>query len=188
MPVSTSPAVRLADWRALAHPSITAGGLVLRPWRPDDVDVVVRAYQDPAIQRWHVQDKTPDEARAWIAGWPRRWEAGTGADWAVTDPADQVLGRIGLRTVDLFEGEAEVAYWVLPEHRGAGVAARAADALATWLAGVGVHRVALRHSTRNPWSCQVAERAGFAWEGTLRRAGRHADGVHDMHLHARVTV
>lgn len=42
------------------------------------------------------------------------------------------------------------------------------------------------HSTLNPASCRVAEKAGFALEGTRREAALHADGHHDMHLHARI--
>jgi RimJ/RimL family protein N-acetyltransferase len=33
---------------------------------------------------------------------------------------------------------------------------------------------------------RVAAKAGFTAEGTLRSALLHADGWHDMHLHARV--
>jgi RimJ/RimL family protein N-acetyltransferase len=42
------------------------------------------------------------------------------------------------------------------------------------------------HSTANVASCQVAQYAGFAVEGTKRGEGRHVDGWHDMHLHARL--
>jgi RimJ/RimL family protein N-acetyltransferase len=44
----------------------------------------------------------------------------------------------------------------------------------------------LTHSTVNPVSCRVAVSAGYRLEGTKRRAGLHADGWHDMHLHARL--
>lgn len=53
---------------------------------------------------------------------------------------------------------------------------------------VGLHRVALQHSTRNRPSCHVASRAGFEVEGTLRGSALHADGWHDMHLHARLST
>jgi ribosomal-protein-alanine N-acetyltransferase len=44
----------------------------------------------------------------------------------------------------------------------------------------------LSHSTLNPASCRVAGNSGYRLEGTRRRAGLHADGWHDMHLHARL--
>ena len=51
---------------------------------------------------------------------------------------------------------------------------------------VGLHRIELLHSTGNAASCRVAEKAGYVLEGTKRRQGLHADGWHDMHLHARL--
>ena len=51
---------------------------------------------------------------------------------------------------------------------------------------IGLHRIELAHSVANVASCQVAARAGYAYEGTMRGEGLHADGWHDMHLHARL--
>lgn len=50
----------------------------------------------------------------------------------------------------------------------------------------GFHRLHLDHSTRNHASCRVATKSGYLLEGTMRSAGLHDDGRHDMHLHARV--
>jgi len=49
-----------------------------------------------------------------------------------------------------------------------------------------LHRVELCHATANVASCRVARYAGFAVEATKRGEGRHADGWHDMHVHARL--
>jgi len=50
----------------------------------------------------------------------------------------------------------------------------------------GLRRLELEHSTLNPASCRVAEKAGFTLEGTRHGAARHADGHHDMHVHVRL--
>ncbi len=186
MPTLVGPAVPLDVWRGDGQPTLVTGDLRVRPWGAGDAETIVRAYGDPAIQRWHVQSVTATEAERWIDDRLRRWSAGTGADWAVVADDGAVLGRIGLRQVDLFEGEAEVAYWVLPEARGRAVAPRSLTALTEWAFATGLHRIALRHSVRNEASCRVADHAGFELEGTMRRAGRHADGDHDMHLHSRI--
>ncbi|MET7707718.1 GNAT family protein [Micromonospora sp. NPDC005413] len=55
---------------------------------------------------------------------------------------------------------------------------------AQWVDRWPLHRLALEHSTANTASCRVATRAGFRAEGVLRGSVRHADGWHDMHLHA----
>jgi RimJ/RimL family protein N-acetyltransferase len=50
----------------------------------------------------------------------------------------------------------------------------------------GFHRMGLEHSIGNPASSRVAVKAGFREEGIRRGAGLHADGWHDMHVHARL--
>lgn len=97
----------------------------------------------------------------------------------------EVAGRAGLRCA-LETGQGELSYWTLPDARGAGVASRAVDAVATWaLSQIGFWRLEVRHSTANWASCRVAEAAGFRHEADLRRAMLHADGWHDIHIHTR---
>lgn len=50
----------------------------------------------------------------------------------------------------------------------------------------GFHRMGLEHSIGNPASSRMAVKAGFREEGIRRGAGLHADGWHDMHVHARL--
>jgi RimJ/RimL family protein N-acetyltransferase len=176
---------------ALAQPSIAGDGVLLRPWQAADRAAVVAAYADPAIRRWHARSMDDDEARAWIADWPRRWAAETDAGWAVLESdavaGPTVAGQISLRHLDLQEGLAGVSYWVLPAARGRRVAPRALAALSGWAFGtLGLHRIEVAHSTRNPASCRVATVAGFTAEGVKRSEAKHADGWHDMHLHARL--
>ena len=187
MPSLVTPALPAGTLAALTQPTITGGGgLRLRPWRAADAPTVQAAYADPGIQRWHCRTMSLAEAGDWVARWPGRWQAETGAGWATT-LGGEVVGQISLRHVDLFEGVAEVSYWVLPHARGRGVAGRALAALTGWTFGpLGLHRVEVCHSTENPASCRVAQRGGYPLEGTRRGAARHADGWHDMHLHARV--
>lgn len=172
------------------QPVLAVDELVIRPWRLSDVDAVVRAFQDPAIMRWHVRTMTASQARDWIRSWAERWAAGSAADWAVTDgdsDSDAVLGHVGFRKIDVAEGSAGISYWTLPAARGRGVAVRAAVAASAWLVErLGLHRIELRHSVLNEASCRVAMKAGFAAEGVARSSGLHADGWHDMHVHARI--
>jgi ribosomal-protein-alanine N-acetyltransferase len=88
--------------------------------------------------------------------------------------------------MNLEDGEAEIGYWVRSAARGQGVAVNAVDLLASWSFSVGFHRLIIHHSTTNPASCSVARKAGFDLEGTKKSALLHADGWHDMHLHARI--
>ena len=156
----------------------------MRPWEPGDLAAVLAAYSDPDIQQWHARSMDEHEVNVWIASWADRWQLETGAGWAVTDGA--VVGRAALKRVDLDEGLAQVAYWVLPHARGHQVASRALIAVTDWAFDVGFHRLELDHAVENQASCRVAQRAGYRLEGT-KRWQLHPDGWHDMHLHARLS-
>jgi ribosomal-protein-alanine N-acetyltransferase len=165
---------------------VELGDFVLRPWQASDAPAVAAAYSEPSIQHWHVRSMTEDEAGAWISSWPGRWTEESGGGWAVAGAAG-LLGQISLRRLCLADGLGEVSYWVVPAARGQRVATRALGALTTWLfEQLSLHRVELEHSTMNPASCRVAQNAGYRLEGTKRSEGLHADGWHDMHLHARL--
>ncbi|CAM5712857.1 N-acetyltransferase OS=Streptomyces alboniger OX=132473 GN=CP975_06285 PE=4 SV=1 [Streptomyces alboniger] len=165
------------------------GGLLIRPWLLTDAPAVYEAFQDPALQRWHARvADSESEARGWIDGWRTAWAGERDAYWAIADAAtDALVGRIALRLMTLEGGQAEVAYWTVPAARGRGVAPRAVEALSRWAFDeVGLHRLELTHATANEASCRVAVKSGFLPEGTKRSAALHADGWHDMHLHARI--
>ena len=186
MPRLTSPAIPPGSQRDLTQPVLDADGLRLRPWQVDDAAVVVSAYADPDIRRWHCRSMTLDEATAWVTSWAGRWDGETGAGWAL-ERDGAVVGQISLRSLDHGDGRSDISYWVLPDARGRGTAAAALTALSTWAFDtLGLHRIEVDHSVDNPASCRVATRAGFRLEGTKRGDALHTDGWHDMHLHARV--
>ena len=171
----------------LSQPVLDLTDFVVRPWHPSDVPAVTAAYAEPSIERWHVRSLTEDEARAWIESWPGRWSQDSGGGWAIANVSSGLLGQISLRRLDLADGVGEVSYWVVPAARGRRVATRALRALSEWLFdAAGLHRLELSHSTANPASCRVAGNAGYQLEGTKRGEALHADGWHDMHLHARL--
>ena len=183
MPALTPPVVAGLP---LEQPTLDAGPFTLRPWRGTDASDLLAVYADPAVQRWHCQTLTPVEAAHYAATWAGLWSAGTRAGWAVVR-STALVGRITLGRLDLEGGQAEVTYWTVPAARGSGVAPLAVTALTAWSFQLGLQRLELQHSTQNRSSCRVAEKVGFALEGTKRRAGLHLDGWHDMHLHARLS-
>jgi RimJ/RimL family protein N-acetyltransferase len=190
MPYLTRPVLAAGTLSRTPQPTLPTGdGLVLRPWRAEDAPAVHAAFQDPVLRHWHIRAAdSEEEVRGWIAAWQRAWEGERNVQWAVADAADdRLLGRVALREMVLGDGVAEVAYWTTADARGRGVAARATRTLAHWaLDGIGFQRLELSHAVANEASCRVADKTGFALEGTKRSALLHADGWHDMHLHARV--
>lgn len=192
MPSLVRPVISAGRLARTAQPVLPVDAeLELRPWAAHDAAAVVAAYADPAIQRWHAR-RVDDEAEAlgMIEGWRLLWAEESGVAWAVAARGGgEVLGRMSLRELSLEEGRAEIAYWTLPAARGRRVAPRALEAAAAWAFDtVGFHRLRLLHAVENQASCQVAERCGFAAEGVERSSLQHADGWHDMHLHARINT
>lgn len=190
VPLLVGPALPAGSLRAFEQPCLDVDErLVLRPWREDDAAIVRTAFGCPDIQRWHVRRMdSDDEARAWIADWVKRWEDETDASWAIVDDRDdQPVGQVGLRAILLWEASAQLSYWVLPTARGTGIAGRAVRTLTRWAFDtLGLNRLSLLHSTANLASCRVAGKAAFGIEGILRNSMLHADGWHDMHMHARL--
>ena len=92
----------------------------------------------------------------------------------------QIVGAIGIHGIDWAHRNAQIGYWVSPDASGRGIATRAAAAITA--IGFGhhdVHRLEIRCVVENARSRAVAERLGFAHEGTLREAyflhGRYRD-------------
>jgi ribosomal-protein-alanine N-acetyltransferase len=190
MPSLVAPAIASGSLGASDQPALPVpGDVLLRPWLHADAADLMEAFQDPAIQRWHVRRAdSVDEAREWIKGWQNSWLDESAGHWAVVDAdSDTLLGRLSWKSLDLADGKADVAYWMVPSARGGGICPRAVTTLASWaFSEAGFYRLELEHSTVNQASCRVAIKAGFEEEGIRRGAALHADGWHDMHLHARV--
>ena len=169
-------------------PVLAAGPLRLRPWRPEDAQAVLAAQQDPEIRAWaggHAVATTED-ARALLR---RLVEQENRRSWAVEDAATGALvGSVSVHSIDVGQNDAQVGYWTAAAARGRGVAALAVDTACRWAFGaLPVDRIELCHAVENAASGRVAQKAGFTYEGHLRRSFRYGDGVkHDELLWARL--
>jgi RimJ/RimL family protein N-acetyltransferase len=162
----------------LVTETIRTERLLLRPFRPDDVDAIFRACQDPDTQRWIGQLPVPyrrEDARVFVEEVaPHERSDRTGLSVAM-EARGELVGSGGL----YFRGGRlgpEIGYWVAPWARGRGYAAEAAHALAEWGLGLGAPRVHLYADVGNVASQRVAERAGFRREGVVRAALEYRDG------------
>jgi RimJ/RimL family protein N-acetyltransferase len=171
---------------AIQSGDLTAGLLRLRPWRADDVDAVLAVQRDDAALRlWAGGVASRAEAEALLR---RLMFQEDRASWAVTGSGAELLGGISLHSVDVVQNDASIGYWTAPAARGRGVAALAVDAACRWaFLDLPVDRIELCHAVENTASGRVAEKAGFTYEGHLRRSFRYGDGrKHDELLWARL--
>jgi RimJ/RimL family protein N-acetyltransferase len=148
----------------------------LRPWRATDAPALVAAWADPDIVAWCgvPPDADPARAEAWIAGWEERRRVGAALD-LVAERDGEVAGEVGLAA---FRGTVtdvvELGWWVLPAHRGRGVASAMVTALVGWTArALPGRRVVARIPPGHPASARVAAAAGLVPAGRL-------DAGHDL--------
>jgi len=144
---------------------LRAGGLLLRPWRPEDAEAVLCAAEDPemprllraaAIASVHRGSDEPGPATEVPLG---VFDAATG----------DLLGTAGLVRLDQEAEQAELGYWVTPAVRRRGVATEAARAVARYALDVlGLRRLVWRARVGNHASRLVAARIGVRFEGIAR--------------------
>ncbi|MFE6689649.1 GNAT family N-acetyltransferase [Streptomyces sp. NPDC057743] len=182
------PVVHPGSLSSSAQPTLVAGDLVLRPWELKDVPVVRMAFADTEVRRWTLlSGSSDDDAHAWINRWAKSWKDETAIGWAVVPPSGVPVGHIALQQLNLPRGIGRTTCWLLRSSRGYGWGYRARQTAARWaFDDVGLHRLALAHSTANEASCRSALKTGFAAEGVRRSAALHLDGWHDMHEHGCV--
>ncbi|MER7753218.1 GNAT family N-acetyltransferase [Kitasatospora sp. NPDC097643] len=194
----TGTANATADPHTFRPTVIDLGDIQLRPWgraltlAGGTVDALMAAAADPEINRWNrMRTADPAGAEAFLDRCDASWADGRSAAFAITDAHDGSLcGTSALRWTDRPDGLAMVGYWLMPAHRGRGLATRATAAVTRWgIATAAARRIELCHAIGNEASCRVADRAGFPYEGTLRASYRHADGHYfDEHIHARLAT
>ena len=161
---------------------------MLRGWSLADADIaaVVRAAEDRDIARFSSVGAATSAQLA--AAWIRSRDEPDRLDWAIAT-SDDVLGRVSLAHIDEADGVAEIGYWLLPEHRGRGLASEAVAAVELHaFDSLGLARLVIRHEPENQRSCLLAQRRGYLEEGTQRGAFERAGLRRDLHVHARLAT
>ena len=173
--------------RPFADVRLQGRGFVLRAWRADDLEALLRHADDPRVPRG-LSDRFPhpytrSDGEAFLAG-------------RVVDLSQPVLaieiggeacGSVGLRPG---HGErahaAELGYWLGQAHWGRGWMTQVVATYLDWaVPALGLQRVEASVLDGNRASARVLEKNGFVEEGLRRAAVRKPDGLHDARLFGR---
>jgi RimJ/RimL family protein N-acetyltransferase len=176
--------------RALQDVRIAGDGFVLRPWRGDDLEALLLHANDERVPRG-LSDRFPHpytraDGEAFLRG-----EVVNLRDPVLAIEIDgQACGGIGAHPG---KGErrhgAELGYWLGQRHWGRGLMSRVVAAYVPWvMQSLDLVRLQAFVLDSNPASARVLLKNGFQLEGILRAAVRKPDGLHDLHLFARLQV
>ncbi len=155
-------------------PPLSDGAVVLRLPRKADAPAIAAACADPEIARW-IPVPIPyrlEDANVFVAFTAEAWSSGREPTFVICDAASGLLvGSIAIHRRPDEPRTAAVGYWLAPEARGRGLAARAVRLVTRWAFTVEPELVRMELLTLvgNEASGRVALRAGFAREGVLRR-------------------
>lgn len=150
-------------------PAVESPRLILRGWRPEDLEPMTAINSDPEVARWLGSPdpaKTGERIRAWTEHWRR---LGFGL-WAVEETVSgQMVGRVGFVHQDDWtasEHDAEIG-WTLASHVwGRGYATEAATAALNWARPrEDLQRIISITLPTNLRSRRVMEKLGLSYEG-----------------------
>ncbi|MGF6824525.1 ribosomal-protein-serine acetyltransferase [Microbacterium sp. ZKA21] len=108
----------------------------------------------------------------------RRFVDGTAVP-GILQQDGNAIGSVSAQ-IDRYTRSAQLGYWVDERAEGKGIVARACRAVIGDLFADGVERIEIRTAGHNERSIRLAERLGFAREGTLRRALPVGTQRHDL--------
>jgi len=173
------------------NPELTDGVVRLRRWLPTDTECLRRAATDPSIPRVTTVPVlfTDEGARLFIERQRGRVESGEGVSLALADAATgEAVGNvyIAVRPQPKVVG---LGYWVVPDVRGRGFAARGARLAAAWALGpLGAVRMEAWIVSDNEPSLRTVASAGFHREGVLRSFLAFGDERSDMVVWSRLAT
>jgi RimJ/RimL family protein N-acetyltransferase len=160
--------------------------LLLRRPGPDDLDGYLRLFLRPEVGEWlrpePLDPFDEEEIRGLLSADLHHWEEHGFGLWAAVDPAGgSLIGRVGARWTAV-EGEpaVELAWTILPERHGEGLAGEAAAAAVGLAREREVGELVAMTLPRNRPSRRVAEKLGMR----LDREIVHADLPHVLYRRA----
>jgi [ribosomal protein S5]-alanine N-acetyltransferase len=163
------------------QPTLRTKRLRLRPFDPSDARVVqlLAGDKDVALNTRLIPHPYPDGlAEAWINTLPAIYEQGRGVSFAITLPAGDLVGSIGL-VINAADNHAEMGYWVGRPYWNKGYCTEAAQAVLKYaFEKLKLQRVFANYLARNPASGRVLTKLGMTQEGCLR-SHRLKDGKYE---------
>lgn len=161
----------------------------IRDWRVGDEASLVRHANNPKI--WlNVRDAFPHPyTMADAEDWVRKASSDDPMTSFAIEVDREAAGGIGLvPQTDIFRRSAEIGYWLGEAYWGRGIVSEAVSAFTEWaFANFDLCRIYAGVFEWNPGSARVLEKAGFQFEGRMKKAVIKEDRTGDELIYAITT-
>jgi RimJ/RimL family protein N-acetyltransferase len=154
--------------------SVRTARLTAERLRLEHLPDMVRMNSDPRVMATLAGVRSEEETRQWHQKNLDHWEQHGFGLWLWRDGSDgRFAGRAGLRRTEVEEkDEVELAYALMPEYWGKGLATEIAQAcLQVGFEQLGLADIVAFTLTTNRASERVMQKAGFTYERAIERAG-----------------
>lgn len=162
----------------------------IRSWRMEDAQNLADAISNTKIQN-NLRDGLPypytvSDAEAYIASMLEA-DPGSNYAWAITAD-DKAIGSIGVfRKENIHRLTAEMGYYIAEPYWGKGIGTYAVREACNYIfQNTDILRIFAEPFSYNIASCRILEKAGFRFEGTMRKNAVKNGSILDMNLYARV--
>tara|TARA_R110002072_G_scaffold3830_4_gene27277 strand:- start:24748 stop:25311 length:564 start_codon:yes stop_codon:yes gene_type:complete len=136
---------------------------------------------------WCHPDYQRDEAEQWLTYAKAQWQDGSAFGFSIFDRnSSQLIGGCGVSLID-DHPVANLGYWIRSGETGKGLATEATLGLADFaFRQLGLLRLEVIMSIKNPASRKVAINSGAHFEGTLRNRLLLHGQCHDAYLYSLI--
>ena len=169
-------------------PRLETDRLVLRALTPDDATAIFAYASDPEVTRYVAWEahRSVGDAEAYLDLTMGRYASGDAPDWGMVYKGDgRLVGTAGFVAWEREHARAEVGCVLHRGYWGMGLAAEALRAMISFGFGrMSLNRVEARCIAENTASARIIEKAGMAYEGTMRQREFFKGEYRDMKMYA----
>ncbi len=169
-------------------PTLETERLLLRKMSLDDAEAVLAYASDPEVTRYVIWEthRSREDSESFLRSVVGSYENAEEATWGIVYKGDRrFVGGCGIVGWDPDHARAEMGYVLSREYWGRGLMPEAVRAMIRFgFERMGLNRIEARCIAENAASARVMEKAGMAYEGTLRQREFIKGAYRDMKVYS----
>ena len=171
-------------------PKLRSERLILRPFKPDDLDNVYQGLSNPDIIKYYgISFDSKESAKEQMDWFANHQENETGIWWAIClKDSGKFIGAGGLNDIKKKHRKAEFGFWLLPQYWGNGFMGDAIPKILDYgFEELNLHRIEGLVESQNDNCKKALAKLNFTHEGTMRNAEFKNDRFIDIDIYSRLS-